>query len=338
MKAIIPVAGAGTRLRPHTYTQPKALIPVAGKPILDFIIDQLKELGINEFVFILGYLGEKITSHVDQKYPDIKAHYALQAERLGVGHAIWTAKKFIEKDEDVLIVLGDTIIRADLERVIKSPKSSLGVKKVDDPWRFGVVEFNRENKITGVVEKPKFPKSNMALVGVYKITETKILFDCLSELVKKEIAESEEIHLTDALMLMIQRGVEFDSFKVDNWYDCGKVEVLLETNAKLLKDYDFVSEDPKSYENAVIIQPVSIAKGTKIINSVIGPNVTVGNNTIIAHSILSNSIIGEFVNLDHIILKNSIIGSDTAITGLSQSLNIGDNTDINFSGEKENNA
>ena len=337
MKAIIPVAGAGTRLRPHTYTQPKALIPVAGKPILDFIIDQLKEVGVNEYVFILGYLGEKITSHVEEKYPDITAHYALQAERLGVGHAIWTAKEFINKDEEVLIVLGDTIVRTDLEKVLQSPKSALGIKKVDDPWKFGVVEFSEDDKITGVVEKPKFPKSNMALVGVYKIKETEVLFDCLGKLVKKEIVESEEIHLTDALMLMIQSGVEFDSFKVDNWYDCGKVEVLLETNAKLLKDYDFVSEDPKSYKNAVIIQPVSIAKDTEIINSVIGPNVTVGKNARITHSIISNSIIGDFANLDHIILKNSIIGSDTAITGLSQSLNIGDNTDINFSGEKNGN-
>ena len=337
MKAIIPVAGAGTRLRPHTYTQPKALIPVAGKPILDFIIDQLKELGIKEYIFILGYLGEKITSHVEERYPDITAHYALQADRLGVGHAVWMAKEFIEKDEEVLIVLGDTIVRADLESVLKSTKSSLGVKKVDDPWRFGVVEFNTDGKITGVVEKPKFPKSNMALVGVYKIKESGILFDCLGKLVKKEIVESEEIHLTDALMLMIQKGVEFDSFRVDNWYDCGKVEVLLETNSKLLKDYDFVSEDTKSYENAVIIQPVSIAKDTEIINSIIGPNVTVGKNARISHSIVSNSIIGDFANLDHIILKDSIIGSDTAITGLSQSLNIGDNTDINFSGEKNKN-
>ena len=331
MKVIIPVAGAGTKLRPHTYTQPKALIPVAGKPILDFILDPLLEMGLNEFVFVVGYLGEKIKSHVEERYPNIKAHYPIQADRLGVGHAILLAKEYMKENEETMIVLGDTIVETDFDAVINSPKSMLGVKKVEDPRKFGVVEFDKQDKIVGVVEKPVFAKSNMALVGVYKIKETKDLFDALELLAKKELQDGEEIHLTDALMSMIQQGVEFDSFRADNWYDCGRAEILLETNAKLLKNSKFVSSTPASQNDAVIIPPVHIAKGAKIKNSIVGPNVTVGENAEVTRSILSNSIIGDFAKLDHIVLKDSVIGSDTSIKGFSQSLNIGDNTDINFS-------
>ncbi|MDZ4844244.1 MAG: sugar phosphate nucleotidyltransferase [Chitinophagales bacterium] len=335
MKVIIPVAGAGTKLRPLTYTQPKALIPVAGKRILDFIIDQLLEVGLNEFVFVVGYLGEKIKDHVDSKYPQIKADYAVQADRLGVGHAIWTTKSFVKPDEEILIVLGDTIVKVDLSEVLKSPKSTLGVRKVDDPRDFGVVEFDSKGKIAGLVEKPKFPKSNMALVGVYKIKESKLLFEMLSQLVEKEMKEGEEIHLTDAIMLMMGKGVEFDSFRVDNWYDCGKMEILLETNAKLLKGTEYVPVDKEMLQNSILIQPVTIAKGTKLMNSIIGPFVTIGENASVDASIVSNSIIGDFANLNNVRLTNSIIGSDTRVTGSKQSLNIGDNTEIDFSGEKK---
>jgi len=336
MKVIIPVAGAGVKLRPLTYTQPKALIPVAGKRILDFIIDQLLEVGLDEFVFVVGYLGEKIKDHVESKYPHIKTNYAVQADRLGVGHAIWTAKGFVKPDEEILIVLGDTIVKTDFTEVLKSRKSTLGVKKVDDPRDFGVVEFDGKGKIVGLVEKPKFPKSNMALVGVYKIKETKMLFETLDHLVEKRtVKEGEEIHLTDAIMMMVKNGVEFDSFRVANWYDCGKMEILLETNATLLKGTEFKPADPTMLANSVLIQPVNIAKGTRLLNSIVGPNVTIGENVQVIHSILSNSIIGDFANLNHVILTGSIIGSDTAITGFRQSLNIGDNTEIDFSGNKK---
>lgn len=334
MKVIIPVAGAGTKLRPLTYTQPKALIPVAGKRILDFIIDQLIELNLNEFIFVVGYLGEKIKDHVESKYPGIKANYAVQADRLGVGHAIWTTKEFVKPDEEILIVLGDTIVKADLSEVLKSGKSSLGVRKVDDPRDFGVVEFDSKGKIVGLVEKPKFPKSNMALVGVYKIKETNVLFDCLDQLIEREVREGEEIHLTDAIMMMLNKGIEFESFRVDNWYDCGKMDILLETNAKLLKGTEFKPADGL-LNNSVLIQPVHIARGSRLVNSIVGPNVTIGENANVDYSILSNSIIGDFANLNHVILTDSIIGSDTAITGFKQSLNIGDNTEIDFSGNKK---
>ena len=178
MKAIIPVAGAGTKLRPHTYTQPKALIPLAGKTILSIIIDQLKEAGINDFIFIIGYLGEKIQDYVIENYPELNCHFITQSERHGTGHAIELTKGIVGEDE-VLIVLGDTIAEYDVKEIIESPYSMLGVKKVDDPRNFGVAEIEEDGFISRVVEKPAIPKSNMALVGVYKIKETEFLFSCL---------------------------------------------------------------------------------------------------------------------------------------------------------------
>ena len=249
-----------------------------------------------------------------------------------MGHAIWLAKDFVDQDEEILIVLGDTIVEADLSKVVTSPHSALGVKKVPDPWKFGVAEFGEGDKITSVVEKPKFPKSNMALVGVYKIKETRELYQALAYLVKMEERRHGEIHLTDAIMTMISKGIPFTGFKVDNWYDCGKVEILLETNAKLLRKFGYASTELPMYENSVIIHPVSIAKGTRISNSIVGPNVTIGEDSDIRFSVLSDSIIGDFARLDHVLLEHSLIGSDTFIRGLSQSLNIGDNTEIDLSG------
>ena len=175
MKAIIPVAGAGTKLRPHTYTQPKALIPIAGKTVLSFIVDQLHEAGITEFVFIVGYLGEKIQEYVQQTYPNLTTHFVYQNERQGTGHAIELTKSIIGNDE-VFITLGDTICEFDIKEVLESEHSMLGIKKVDDPRNFGVASLTEDGFIEQVVEKPAIPKSNLALVGLYKIKESQILF------------------------------------------------------------------------------------------------------------------------------------------------------------------
>jgi glucose-1-phosphate thymidylyltransferase len=329
MKAIIPVAGAGAKLRPHTYTQPKALIPIAGKTILSFIVDQLREVGIDEFIFVVGYLGDKIQDYVEQTYPNLKTHFVNQTDRKGTAHAIELAKSIVGNDE-VFISLGDTICEFDIREVIESPYSMLGVKKVDDPRHFGVAEINEEGFIEHTVEKPSIPKSNNALVGLYKIKESAILFNCFQQLFEENIKSQGEYNLTDALECMIKKGVEFKSFKVKNWYDCGKKETLLETNAVLLKKTGGFAIDPALYTNSIIIAPVSIAEGCVIENSIIGPHVTIGNNTTIKSSVVKESIIGSFTSLDEVVLDNSLIGSDAAVKGLSRTLNIGDNTEIDF--------
>lgn len=327
MKAIIPVAGAGTKLRPHTYTQPKALIPLAGKTVLSIIVDQLKEAGINDFIFIVGYLGEKIQDYVKSMYPGIQAHFVYQNDRQGIGHAVRLTRSIVAGDE-VFIVLGDTICDYDVKEVINSPTSMIGVKKVDDPRNFGVAELDSENEISHVVEKPQIPKSNMALVGIYKIKETDQLFQCLENNIKGGIKTHGEYNITDAIDCMIKAGAKFKPFKVDSWFDCGRRETLLESNATLLKKFGTRTEQCSDYENTVLIQPVSIGKGCVVKNSIIGPNVTIGDSTNVDSSIIKGSIIGAYSNLYDIVLDDSLIGSDTTIRGETRTLNIGDNTDI----------
>lgn len=332
MKAIIPVAGAGTKLRPLTYTQPKALIPIAGKTILSVIIDQLQEAGVSEFIFVIGYLGEKIERYLLKNYPDLKYTLVNQTDRKGTGHAIWLTRNAVENDE-VMIVLGDTICDYDVKKVISSKVSQIGVRKVDDPRGFGVAELSDTDKVLKMVEKPLIPKSNMAMVGVYYIKESQAMFNALNVNLTDRADDEGEYHLTNALQYMLEKGVEMQAFRVNTWFDCGKKESLLYTNAILLKEQSEKNKETTTsyqYDTSVIIPPVSIAEGCTISHSIIGPNVTIGEHTNIKASIIKDTIIGSYAELDEVVLHSSIIGSDAYVRGLSQSLNIGDNTEIDL--------
>lgn len=332
MKAIIPVAGAGTKLRPHTYTQPKALIPLAGKTILSIIVDQLIDAGVKEYIFIIGYLGAKIQDYVLENYPQLTVHFITQTDRQGIGHAIGLAKEAVDNDE-IVIVLGDTIAEFDMAELLASPTSMIGIKKVDDPRNFGVAELSDDSmRILRVVEKPTIPKSNMAMVGIYKIKETPLMFSCIASLEKQSEGLHSSISLTDAMSCMLQAGVEMHSFKVKNWFDCGRKDTLLSSNATLLKKFGGNSEEQHSYINTVIIPPVFIGNGCLIKNAVIGPNVVIGDHSTIDHAILKDSIIGAYSHLFEIVLSHSLIGSDAEVRGVSRSLNVGDNTAINLGG------
>jgi glucose-1-phosphate thymidylyltransferase len=334
MKAIIPVAGAGTRLRPHTYTQPKALMPVAGKPILSHIIDQLVNVGVQEFVFIIGYLGEKVKSFVEEKHAGITAHFINQTDRAGVGHAIWSAKDLIQEQDDLVIILGDTIVDANLKEILSDDHSVIGVKKVQDPRKFGVAVIDENDWITNLVEKPEIPRSNMALVGIYRIREAQKLVQVLDQMIQNG-SERKEYQLTDALMEMINQGTKMKAFRVNNWYDLGNMDVLLESNAILLKKFgDLAHQATWQENNVILIEPVSVSEGAQITNSIIGPYVTIGENSIIESSIVKNSIIGSYATIKDVTLFDSLIGNDTSIIGSIQRLNIGDNTEIDLSGDK----
>ena len=331
MIAIIPVAGAGTKLRPLTYTQPKPLIPVAGKPIIAFLIDDLKKAGVKDFVFVIGYLGEKIRNYVEEAYPKINKTFVTQETRDGLGHAIWTARKVIKDAKELIIVLGDTIFDVNLKKILKTKTSCLGVKKVKDPRQFGVVEFGEDGFVNKVVEKPKIPKSNLAMVGLYKINNVKALIKSIDYNIKNDLRTYGEYQLTDGIQGMITKGCKFSTHEVNNWFDCGKKEILLETNATLLEKNGFAKRRLPKFDNTIIIQPVAIGKGCKITNSIIGPHVTIGNNTVIEEAIVKDSIIGNYASIKEVVLQKSVVGNDAAITGLRQSLNIGDNTEIDFS-------
>lgn len=331
MKAVIPVAGAGKRLRPLTYTQPKPLIPVAGKPIISFIIDQLLGVGVEEFVFIIGYLGEKIQSYIREAYPDLNAEFVVQVDRRGSGHALWMARDAFSDADEIIIFFGDVIIDANIQEIVRNDHSCLAVRKVADPRQFGIVELKQDGTVNRLIEKPRIPKSDLAMVGVYKVKEVDLLLDALEFNISREIKTDDNYPLTDALMRMVEKEVHFDIYPVDNWFDCGQREVLLETNAIFLDREGFASRDIPNLENSIIIHPVSIGQDCKIANSIIGPHVTVGSNVQVSNAILKNSIIGNYTSIKEVILQRSVVGNDTSITGLRQSLNIGDNTEIDFS-------
>jgi glucose-1-phosphate thymidylyltransferase len=330
MKALIPVAGVGTRLRPHTHTQPKPLIPVAGKPIIGFIIEELLEVGIRDFVFVIGYLGEKIQQFIEENYPDIQSTFIQQTTRMGSGHAIWVAKDALRDADELLIVYGDTIFDVDWKTFLNTPHSCLGIKKVDDPRDFGVADIQENDLVKSVEEKPNIPLSNKALVGLYKIKEVDQLLNALENMVENDIRNQGEYQLTQAIMAMIDNNVIFKALEVNNWFDCGKKEVLLETNGILLKKLNKITSVHSPLENSVIIQPVYIGNDCIIKNSIIGPNVSIGDGVEISYSVIKNSIIGSYVYMEEIVLKSSVIGNDTTIKGLCQNLNIGDDTEIDF--------
>ncbi len=331
MKVIIPVAGAGTRFRPHTYTQPKSLIPVAGKPILAHIIDSLLKAGFTEFVLVIGYLGEKIRQFIHEKYPELRVTFVEQTQREGLGHAVWTARKVIKDDADIFIALGDTVFDIDVNLMLETPTSCLGVQEVRNPRDFGIVELDSKGFVKKLIEKPKIPHSNLAIVGLYKIKEVEALLAALDHNIKNNIRTLGEFQLADGLQIMIENGVKISTITVNNWFDCGKKEVLLETNVMLLQRDHLYSVDLPPYDNTIIVHPVCIGTGCQIDNSIIGPYVTIGDNSVINSSIVKNSIIGSFSNLRDVVISHSIIGSDTSITGVSRQLNIGDNAEINFS-------
>ncbi len=325
MKAIIPVAGVGTRLRPHTYTLPKVLLNVAGKPILGHILDALQAHEIDEATIIVGYMGDLVEEYV-RKHHTLKVNFIYQEERLGLGHSIWIARENIMGDEPLLIILGDTIFDVDLSLATNSGFSTLGVKSVEDPRRFGVVEMEK-GFISRLIEKPENPTTNLALVGLYFINNPALLVNCLNEMIEKNIRTRDEFQLTDALQMMIDRGEKFTTFPVEGWYDCGKPETLLSTNRYLL---DGMSA-PKPIDGTVIIPPAFISSKAHVERSVIGPYTTVAAGAKVVDSVVKDSIISDGATVTASMLEQSIIGNNAIVKGKFSRLNVGDSSEIDRS-------
>jgi glucose-1-phosphate thymidylyltransferase len=330
MKAVIPVAGVGTRLRPHTYTQPKVLLNVAGKPILGHIIDMLVANSIKEISLVIGYLGEKIKNYVELNYPEVKFNFVEQDEPLGLGHAIYLASRYFENEDEILIILGDTIFDFDLSKFLKSEFTTLGIKPVEDPRRFGVVMLDGDKFVKKLVEKPSQPESNLAIVGIYLIKNPKLLKESLEEVIKSEIKTRGEYQLTDALQIMINKGEKIITFEIDGWYDCGKPETLLQTNRFLLERNETNLKKLGRFENVLVIPPVYISPTSKIENSIIGPYTTISDGAEISSSIIRNSIIGDDAKIYNALLDSSIVGSGAMVKGDYKKVNLGDSSEIEF--------
>lgn len=324
MRAIIPAAGFGTRLKPHTFSLPKVLLNVGGKPILGHIIEKLLGENITKATFVVGYLGEKIVEYVKGNYPQINATFIPQEIALGLGHAIQLSIPTFDDDE-ILIILGDTIFDVDIHSVFIKQVSSLGVKTVEDPSRFGVAVCENE-KITKLIEKPLEPVSKLALVGLYYVRNPKLLGECLNELFEKDIRTKGEYQLTDALQLMIEKGEQFTTFNVDGWYDCGKSETLLSTNKYILES----KGTNRKIEGSVIIDPVFISESAIVKNCVIGPYTTISDNCVVEESLVKNSILSPNSIVEKSMLDNSIIGLNAVVRGNYKKLNAGDSSEIEF--------
>ncbi|MFQ5453155.1 MAG: sugar phosphate nucleotidyltransferase [Candidatus Zixiibacteriota bacterium] len=322
MKVIIPVAGIGTRLRPHTLTLPKPLLNVGGKTIIDYLLTPLIDINPEEVIFVIGYKGDMIKEYVNKHY-SFKTTFIQQDKLLGLGYAIHMALEQV-RSTPLMVILGDTIVECDLKKFINSGNYVLGLKTVNDPQRFGIVEISN-GYIVNVEEKPARPKTNLAIIGLYYFKESTLLKKELVNLIDSGKTTSGEIQLTDALSAMIKGGIKFIPSEVQQWYDCGKKETMLKTNKH------FLQKMPKleKYEGADIIPPVFIAEKVQINNSIIGPDVSIAKNSRISNSIIKNSIIGENTQIENVIMEESIVGNNAVLKGGKKIVNIGDSTEIN---------
>lgn len=326
MRAIIPVAGVGSRLRPHTYTLPKVLLNVAGKPILGHILDELVQQGFKEATIITGYMKELVEQYVTANY-SLKFDFVEQSEIKGLGHALWLARHTFT-DDPLFIILGDTIFDVALGEVLQSAHSALGVKTVEDPRRFGVVEMDANSQfVAKLVEKPEVPPTNLAIVGLYYIKKPRLLAECLDYIVMNNIRTRDEYQLTDALQRMIDEGEQFTTFPVEGWYDCGKPETMLATNRYLLE------RKPLSREctDTIVIPPVYISPSAVVERSVVGPFATIAEGAMVLNSIVRDSIISDYATVDQSMLDRSIVGNNAQVRGNFRRINVGDSSEVDFS-------
>jgi glucose-1-phosphate thymidylyltransferase len=325
LKAVILLAGLGTRLRPHTYSRPKPLVNVAGKPVLGHILDGMADLEFEEIIFIVGYLGDQIEKYVNEKYPHLKSRFVIQEEMRGQAHAIDLAKPYI--DQDVLIIFGDTIWETDWTRLQRVNSDGLiYCHEVPDPRRFGVVTL-QDGFVTRFVEKPSTPISNLAVVGVYYFKAWQKLMQSIDDIITLNIQTKGEFYLADAMQRMIEQGAKLEAEPISVWEDCGTREAILFTNRYLLgKDGKNIGDSEASH----IIPPVHIAKGVVVRRSIVGPNVSISEGAVIEDSILRDCIISEDAQVSSAMLEWSLIGSNARVRGAFEKLNVGDSSEIGF--------
>lgn len=342
MKIILPVAGSGTRLRPLTHTTTKSLLRVGKRRMLGNVIDSLGQIAqkIDKLIFITDKNNdEQIRKYIHKHFSNFDAEYIIQHEKLGPGHAVWLAKPFINDDDDILIIFNDTLFVTDLTKIFKEYKNYDGLiysYPTDDPKRFGIITYDIENgNITDMIEKPQHDVgSDLAIVGLYYIKHGLELMNKIEYTMRNEIkdgaGDKKEYFLTIPLKLMIKDGKIFKAPKLDDWLDCGKKETLLETNRKLLNGFKEDNDYSSRYPDCKIIQPVNIDRTTKVTNSIIGPNVSIGGCAEIKDCIIQNAIINPGAKLERAILKNSLVGENAEIIGNSCSIDLGDDGKVNL--------
>jgi glucose-1-phosphate thymidylyltransferase len=336
LKIVIPMAGWGTRMRPHTWSKPKPLVSVAGKTALEHLMDVFETLPDpkrTEYVFIVGpYLGEtQIPAFIEEHYPDITAHYVVQAEMKGQSHALYLARQYLTGP--MLMIFSDTLIDADFSLLDREKANAVAwVKPVPDPRRFGVAEVNEEGWVTRFIEKPESKDNNLVVVGCYYFQSGENLMAAIEEQFNQDVQLKNEFFLTDAISIMIEKGALVRTEIVDTWLDAGTIDATLETNATLLKR---MNQKPEERSDVKIMPPVFIHPTAEVSEAVIGPNVSIGPNCKISQAVIQDSIIEEGTQITQAALAHSIIGRNCVVEGQpnqekAASLNIGDNSEVRF--------
>jgi glucose-1-phosphate thymidylyltransferase len=328
MKVIIPLAGKGTRLRPHTHLVPKPMLKIAGKPVMDYILEDLEKMGgVDEVVYVTGHLKEKVEAHARNNFASLPAVFVEQKVQDGTAGAVKLAQPYVKGDA-VLIIFVDTIFETDLS-VIKTSTADgiIWVKEVEDYQRFGVVVTDAEGNMTKIIEKPSTPISKRANIGLYYIKNSKLLFEGIDHVLTQPTNKG-EYYLTDAFQYMIDKGAKIHVVDVEGWYDAGKLDTLLETNETVLTKLGGARR-PKSVPAGVKINdPVYIEDDVVLSNSTIGPNVSIGAGSRIDGSTLSHTIVGKKANVKGSTLKNSLVGDEVTIEGLKGELTVSDHSEI----------
>ncbi|MCL6512389.1 MAG: NTP transferase domain-containing protein [Anaerolineae bacterium] len=329
MNVIIPLAGFGTRLRPQTYSKPKPLVNVAGKPVLGHILDKaIGELQVDKVVFVVGYLGEQIEHYVRSAYPALRSEYVEQKELNGQAPAILLARDRVSGPTFIMFV--DTLADADLSTLAdETCDGVIYAKEVEDPRRFGVVQIGADGYITRFVEKPSTTENRLAVIGMYYVRDVARLMSACEELMRRGIKTKNEYFLADAFNIMIEGGAKLRVQEVSVWLDCGTAQTVLETNRYLLEHGHDNSGDWRN-NHCVVVPPVNIHPTARIVNSVIGPYATIGEGCYIESSVVRESIVEAGAEVvDHVLAK-SLIGRDAVLHGRPRRLNVGDNSLVGF--------
>lgn len=324
MDIILPAAGFGTRLRPHTWSKPKPLVTVAGKPMIEHVIDRLLPYGPEKLVFITGYLGDKLEAWARERYTDIELAFVPQPEMLGQSDAILRTREICR--DDAIILFPDALFEADFAGLAELPVDGVAYTKViDDPSAYGIAVSDAEGRITKLVEKPKDPISHDALVGIYYFKNILDLFAAMDEQIERSIKTKGEYYLSDAVQIMVEQGKTFIKKEITSWEDCGNAEALLQTNRYLLTNDQ---PSPAQRPGSVINHPSFVHRDAILENAVVGPYASIGKGAVVRNSIVRDVIIEDDSVVEDVVIENSVIGSKVEVIGKASRLNIGDTTKV----------
>ena len=324
MKIVLPMAGFGTRLRPLTWSRPKPLIPLAGRPMIDYVLDMFVDIPIvEEVIFIIGYLGEQIEAYIDQAYPKMKARYVTQDEMLGQSHAIWLAREGLQGP--MIMAFVDTLIESDFSGLPSEQAEAVAwVRRVPDPRRFGVAEVGSDGWVRQLIEKPKDTSNDLAVIGFYYFQSSETLLEAIEEQMARDIQLKGEYFLVDAINIMLERGLKMRVEPVRVWHDSGTPEAVLEANRYVLETLRSNSEEAAAREGVEIHPPVYIDPSAEVRQSAIGPHASIGAECVVQRSVVKDSIIDVGSHIIDSNLSMSLIGRHVRVLGCDLPLILGD--------------